>query len=150
MPEPLAGRIREKGREYGATTGRPRRIGWLDLPQLRSAIRVSGIGRLALTKLDTLSGTDPIRVCTAYRWKGRLLDEFPASRRAQAGARPVYRDLPGFSGDLGSCRRLADLPPAARRYVRWIERELRTPAAIVSVGASHEQTFLHSEGSLWG
>ncbi|MBI5240306.1 MAG: adenylosuccinate synthase [Elusimicrobia bacterium] len=150
MPAPLAGRIREKGHEYGATTGRPRRIGWLDLPQLRSAIRVSGIGRLALTKLDTLSGMDPIRVCTAYRWRGRLLDEFPASRRAQREARPVYRDLPGFAGDLGSCRRLADLPPAARRYVRWIERELRTPAAIVSVGASHEQTFLHSEGSLWG
>jgi adenylosuccinate synthase len=150
MPAALAGRIREKGREYGATTGRPRRVGWLDLPQLRSAIRVSGIGRLALTKLDTLSGTDPIRVCMAYRWRGRLLDEFPASRRAQAGARPVYRELPGFSGDLGSCRRLADLPGAAQRYVRWIEKELRTPAAIVSVGASHEQTFLHSEGSLWG
>ncbi|MCX5797877.1 MAG: adenylosuccinate synthase [Elusimicrobia bacterium] len=150
MPEPLAGRIREKGREYGATTGRPRRIGWLDLPQLRSAIRISGIGRLALTKLDTLSGTDPIKVCTAYRWKGRLLDEFPASRLAQKGARPVYRAMPGFSGDLSSCRRLADLPAAARRYVRWLERELRCPAAIVSVGASHEQTFLHSEGSLWG
>ncbi|HAM35228.1 MAG TPA: adenylosuccinate synthase [Elusimicrobia bacterium] len=150
MPEPLAGRIREAGREYGATTGRPRRIGWLDLPQLRAAIRTSGIGRLALTKLDTLSGIDPIRVCVAYRWQGRLLDAFPASRRAQLEARPVYRELPGFSGDLGSARSFADLPALARRYVRWVESELRVPAAIVSVGASHEQTVIHSEGSLWG
>ena len=150
MPEPGAGRLREKGHEYGATTGRPRRIGWLDLPQLRTAIRISGIGRLALTKLDTLSGTDPIRVCTGYRWKGKLLDEFPASRRVQREAKPVYRDMPGFSGDLSSCRSFTDLPAAARRYVRYLERELGCPAAIVSVGASHEQTFLHSEGGLWG
>jgi len=150
MSESLAGRLRDKGREYGATTGRPRRVGWLDLPQLRSAVRVSGIGRLALTKLDTLSGTGPIRVCTAYRWKNRLLRDFPASRRAQREARPVYRELPGFSGELSACRNFAELPAAARRYVRWVEAELHCPAAIVSVGASHEQTVLHSEGSLWG
>jgi len=153
MPEPVAGRIREKGHEYGATTGRPRRIGWLDLPQLRSAIRASGISRLALTKLDTLSGTDPIRVCTAYLWRGRRLDDFPASRRAQQEARPVYRDLPGFSGDLGSRRSFAELPAAARRYVRWVEGQLGCPAGIVSVGAGHEQTILReprSGKSLWG
>ncbi|MDD5657485.1 MAG: adenylosuccinate synthetase, partial [Elusimicrobia bacterium] len=138
----LAERLREAGREYGATTGRPRRIGWLDLVQLRSALRTSGIGALALTKLDTLSGMGPIRVCVAYRRGGRLLRDFPASRRDQELAVPVYRELPGFTGDLSGARRLAQLPAAARSYVRWIESQLSCPVALVSVGRSREQSIV--------
>ena len=107
------------------------------------------IGALALTKFDTLSGVHPIRVCVAYRCGGRRLKEFPASRRDQARAMPVYRELPGFSGDLGGARRFSDLPPAARRYARWIESQLRCPIALVSVGQSREQTVTRSAAAAW-
>ena len=148
LGEPLASRLRETGHEYGATTGRPRRIGWLDLPQLRCAMRTSGISRLALTKLDTLSGTDPIRVCTGYTWRGKRLADFPVSRLAQAEVKPVYKDLPGFSGDLSGARRFQDLPKTAQSYVRWVEAQLGCPIAMVSVGPSREQTIMR-KNDLW-
>jgi adenylosuccinate synthase len=144
-------RIRETGGEYGTTTGRARRIGWLDLVQLAAAIRVSGISRLALTKLDTLSGIDPLRVCVGYRLRGRALPGWPCSRRDILEARPVYKDFHGFSGDLSGARRFSDLPRGARDYVRFIERELGVEAAVVSVGKSREQTLLRRPSvDLWG
>ncbi|MHB2026228.1 MAG: adenylosuccinate synthase [Elusimicrobiota bacterium] len=146
---PLASRLRETGQEYGTTTGRPRRIGWLDLVQLRAAARVSGITALAMTKLDTLSGTDPIKVCAAYRYKGKRISEFPASRGAQAECEPIYESMPGFSGDISGARRLADLPEKARRYVLEIEKRLKIPVAIVSVGKSREETIFRSRRAVW-
>ncbi|MBI4386391.1 MAG: adenylosuccinate synthase [Elusimicrobia bacterium] len=134
--------IREKGHEYGTTTGRPRRIGWLDLVQLRQAIRVGGVTQLALTKLDTLAGIHPLKVCVAYRLRGRRIVDFPEGRRDQFDVEPVYETLSGFSGDLSRARRFMDLPLAARDYVAWIERRLRLPVAIVSVGRSEEKTIL--------
>jgi adenylosuccinate synthase len=142
MEAPLAERLREKGKEYGATTGRPRRIGWLDLVQLRYAARVSGIRTLAMTKLDTLSGIGPIKVCVGYRYKGRLLKDFPAACSAQEEARPVYEELPGFEGELSDIRSFSKLPASCKSYVRWVERKLGVPVSIVSVGQSREATIL--------
>jgi len=142
--------IREVGHEYGVTTGRPRRIGWLDIPQLRSAIRMNGLTSFTMTKLDTLSGVHPIKVCTAYRLGGKKTTEFPVSRREQLDVEPVYESFAGFSGDLGGARHFEDLPPGARRYVLWVEKTLGVPISVVSVGPSREQTIVRDARHLWG
>ena len=153
FPTELEGRvgsyIREVGKEYGTTTGRARRIGWLDLPQLRAAIRVSGINSLAMTKLDTLANIHPIKVCVAYRYQGKRLDVFPVSRRAQLDVEPVYQTFPGFSGDLSGAKRMSDLPVSARGYVEQVERWLKVPVSIVSVGQSRDQTIVRDKRFIW-
>ncbi len=141
--------LREVGKEYGVTTGRPRRIGWLDLPQLRCAVRVNGITALAMTKLDTLSGIHPIKACVAYRLRGRRVREFPLSRGDQLAVEPVYERFPGFSGDLHGVRRFSDLPKTAREYVSAVERRLGVPIPIVSVGQSREQTIVRRNAFPW-
>jgi len=141
--------IRETGKEYGVTTGRPRRIGWLDIPQLRAAIRFSGITALTMTKLDTLANIHPIKVCVAYKLNGKRITDFPASRKAQLDVEPIYETFPGFSGDLSKVRRYADLPRSAREYVETVERWLETPIAIVSVGQSREQTIVRKPNKIW-
>ena len=153
FPTEIEGRvahfIRTTGKEYGTTTGRPRRIGWLDLPQLRTALRVSGVDRLSMMKLDTLAGIHPLKVCTAYRVGRKRLSEFPYSRRELLDAEPVYESLPGFSGDISGARRFSDLPGGARDYVEWVERRLGLPVSIVSVGKSREQTILRDKSFSW-
>lgn len=141
--------IREKGKEYGTTTGRPRRIGWLDLPQLRAAIRMNGMTSLAMTKLDTLAAIHPIKICVAYKHKGRKIHDFPVSRKMQLEVEPVYETFPGFSGDLSQCRRFADLPFCAREYVEAVEKRLGLPIPIVSVGQSREQTIIRKKEGAW-
>jgi adenylosuccinate synthase len=141
--------IREIGKEYGTTTGRPRRIGWLDLPQLKSAIRVNGLSSLAMTKLDTLANIHPIKVCVAYRCRGKRLVEFPLSRREQLDVEPIYESFPGFSGNLSAIRCFRDLPPGARAYILQIEKWLKVPISIVSVGQSREQTILRHPKLVW-
>jgi adenylosuccinate synthase len=141
IQDETARRIRDSGREFGTTTGRPRRIGWLDLVQLRAALRISGIRRLALTKLDKLSGIDPIRVCVAYRVGGKRTESFPWSRREMEGAVAVYEDFPGFEADLSGARRRKDLPRRARDLVRFIESSLKVKVPIISIGQSREETI---------
>ncbi len=106
--------IRERGAEYGTTTGRPRRCGWLDAVQLRYAARVSGLRQLVLTKLDVLSGFDPVRICVAYEIDGRRVDRFPASLYELSRAVPIYEEHPGWSEELTHVASAADLPDAAR------------------------------------
>ncbi|MDE2491016.1 MAG: adenylosuccinate synthase [Elusimicrobia bacterium] len=146
----LARYIREVGKEYGVTTGRPRRIGWLDLPQLRAAIRMNGLTSLTMTKLDTLSGVHPIKVCVGYRLRGKKIAEFPIARRDQLDVLPVYESFAGFSGDLKDARKFSDLPLGAREYVLAVERKLGVPILIVSVGQSREQTIVRDAKALWG
>ncbi len=138
---PEGDRLREVGSEYGATTGRPRRCGWLDGVALRYACRVNGVDALAIMKLDCLSGVDPIPVCTRYRIGGEETDRFPAGLSALASARPVYETMPGFREDVSGARRLTDLPPAARAYLDRIEAIAGAPIAMVSVGPGREQTI---------
>jgi adenylosuccinate synthase len=132
-------RLRQAGSEFGATTGRPRRCGWLDIPVLRHAARVNGLSELALTKLDVLTGTDPIRICVAYELDGRRLAVPPSIGLERV--RPVYEEMPGWTGDLSACRAMDDLPDAARRYVRRIEELTGVPVTLLSLGAERTQTI---------
>ncbi len=141
--------IRTEGREYGTTTGRPRRVGWLDLVQLRSALQVSGATQIAITKLDTLSRVHPLKVCTAYKLGRQKLTRYPASRSLIYDAEPLYESFPGFSGDLSQCRKFSELPKGARDYVLWIEKRLGVPVSIVSVGQSREQTIVRDPRAVW-
>ncbi|CAG0974660.1 adenylosuccinate synthase [Phycisphaerales bacterium] len=133
--------IRQRGREYGTTTGRPRRVGWLDLVAVKYAAMINGATGLVLTMLDVLSGMGEIKVCTAYEMGEKRTNEFPADAYELAKAKPVYESLAGFAQDLGACRRFADLPESARRYVEFIEGYVGVRAEVVSVGPDREQTI---------
>jgi adenylosuccinate synthase len=134
----VADRLRRLGDEFGATTGRPRRCGWFDVALVRRSALLNGLTRLALTKLDVLSHFDEIPLCVAYEGDAFDLD----------AAVPRWETLPGWRADLSSCRSLADLPQAARRYVARIEELLGVPIELVSVGAGREATL--RVGSLLG
>lgn len=137
----LGERIRKEGAEFGATTGRPRRCGWLDLVALKYAIRVNGITNLALMKLDVLSGHERIEVCTAYEFQGEEVKDLPISSTDLSEVKPVFRSLMGWREDLTHVRSIQDLPQAARDYVQFIATELATPIDVVSVGPGREQTL---------
>ncbi len=145
LTDAIGDRIREVGREYGTTTGRPRRCGWLDVVILRYAARVNGLDGLALTKLDVLSGLERLRVAVAYeRDDGARTEFFPTEFGAEELARwrPVYEELPGWEEDISGARRRADLPPAARAYVERVEEWVGVPLVMVGVGPDREQTVL--------
>lgn len=125
--------------EFGTTTGRPRRCGWLDLVLLRYAVRVNGLTELALTKLDVLSGLSTVRLCTAYTAEAKTYTELPLGPADLAPFRAVYEELPGWSEPVSGARQLADLPPAARNYIRRIEELSGLPVTLVSVGPERNQ-----------
>jgi adenylosuccinate synthase len=133
-------RLRIAGGEFGATTGRPRRCGWLDLPALRMGARLSGMTSLALTKLDVLAGLPEVSVCVAYRLDGKELDEPPIDLDDIARAEPVYASFPGWAALPSAARSVADLPAAARAYVETIERMAGVPFCLVSVGPDRSET----------
>ena len=135
-------RLRESGGEYGATTGRPRRCGWLDIPALRLAVRLNGLSGLALTKLDVLSGLRPLQVCVGYRLDGQLLEELPLDESDIVRAEPIYETADGWSEDTSQIRDLDDLPAGARRYLRRIEDLLGIPLYLVSVGPNRAETIV--------
>lgn len=134
--------LRQRGMEFGTTTGRPRRCGWLDLVMLRYAVRVNGMSGLIITKLDVLDPMPRIRLCTAYRWRGEVLEEFPASLRVLRECEPVYEELEGWQQDTSGARRLEDLPAAARKYLERISDVLGIPVVMVSVGPDRQQTII--------
>jgi adenylosuccinate synthase len=133
--------LRETGREFGTTTGRPRRCGWLDAVILRYATRVNGLDYLAVTKLDVLSGLPVLRICRAYRYQGREIGEFPSRLSVLAGCVPVYEELPGWDEDLTGVRTFDELPAAARGYLSRISELAGVPVGLVSVGPGREQTL---------
>jgi adenylosuccinate synthase len=139
---PLADEMRERGGEYGTTTGRARRVGWIDLVGLRYAARLNSLTALAITKLDVLSGFDPIRVCVRYRNdEGAEFDYFPYHQTVLHHAAGEYIELPGFTGDLSECRLESDLPETAREYLRFIEDFVGVPIVLVGVGPGREQVI---------
>ncbi|MDZ7294275.1 MAG: adenylosuccinate synthase [candidate division KSB1 bacterium] len=133
--------LRELGREYGATTGRPRRCGWLDLVAVRYAVRINGVSELAVTKLDVLDSMEKIQVCTAYDIGGDHTFDFPADIEALSSAKPVYVTLPGWQTPLGAVRRYRDLPANAQRYLEFIAEQTGAAVRIVSIGQGREQTI---------
>ena len=141
----LADRLRGTGEnpwdEFGTTTGRPRRVGWLDGVLLRYAVRANGLNALALTKLDILSGLPTLRLCTAYRLDGQVYDRPPFGISRLADCKPVYEDLPGWQEDVQNIRKFRDLPAAAKAYLRRIEEIGGAPIRWVSVGPEREQVI---------
>ncbi len=139
LPGELGDRLRQVGAEFGATTGRPRRCGWLDIPVLRLAVRVNGLTGIALTKLDVLTGLPQLDICTGYELDGKRLDHVPYDDLDRL--EPIYETLPGWTTDLTGARSMADLPENARRYVERVAELAGCPVTLVSVGADREETF---------
>jgi len=131
--------LRKKGAEFGATTGRPRRCGWLDLPALRYAIMINGNTRLFMMKADILSGFSAIKVCTSYKVGGETINQVPFDNNTMI--EPVYTELPGWAEDITGIRRYNDLPVNLKNYVEFIERQTGVPITIVSVGPDRNSTI---------
>ncbi|MGP7818857.1 adenylosuccinate synthase [Niallia sp. 01092] len=141
----IGNQIREVGREYGTTTGRPRRVGWFDSVVVRHARRVSGITDLSLNSIDVLTGIETLKICTAYKYNGEVIEEFPASLKILAQCEPVYEELPGWTEDITGCKSLSELPANARHYLERVSQLTGIPLSIFSVGPDRSQTnVVHS------
>ncbi len=145
FPTELSGemdeRLRETGGEFGATTGRPRRCGWFDAVVARYSARVNGVDAWAITKLDVLTGIDPLRICVAYEDGRRTYRNFPAVPHILEKCRPVYEELPGWTESIETVRSWDELPSNARDYLHFIEESTKVPVSIISVGAEQDMTI---------
>jgi len=144
LADAIGEQIRQKGTEFGTTTGRPRRCGWLDLVQLRTAKRLNGLTELALIKLDVLEGLKEIKVCTQYEFNGQKIGEVPFDSNEWENCKPIYKTFKGFEVNQ-KAKKLEKLSKGAQQYVRFIEKELRIPVSIVSIGADREQTIVRGK-----
>jgi len=132
--------LQDKGHEFGATTGRPRRCGWIDLPALKYAVSINGVTQLIITKADVLSGFDRIKVCTHYQWKDKSFDYLPFE--VNEGLVPVYKELPGWQEDLSQTKKYEDLPENLKNYIAYLEEELEVPIKFISVGPNRDSTII--------
>jgi adenylosuccinate synthase len=135
-------RIQKKGAEFGATTGRKRRCGWLDMVVLNNAVRLNGLTSLTITKLDVLGGLETISICTGYDYQGQILKEFPSSLKVLSKCKPFYEKLPGWTEDISGVRKREDLPKNAQNYLSRIEAIAQVPIGIISVGPGRDQTIV--------
>jgi adenylosuccinate synthase len=138
----IGDKIQKRGAEFGATTGRRRRCGWLDTVLLRNAARLNGLTGLVITKLDVLDGLEDLKICTGYEHNGKIIRDFPASLKILGSCKPVYEVLPGWMEDISDIRKIEDLPKNARHYLDRIAELTETPIDIVSVGPGREETIL--------
>ena len=141
LHDDIADQIREIGREYGTTTGRPRRVGWFDSVVVRHAKRVSGITGLSLNSIDVLTGLETVKICTAYRYKGEILENYPANYDLLAECEPVYEELPGWQEDITHVRDFHALPIEAQHYIERITQLSEIPLTLFSVGPGRDQTI---------
>ncbi len=142
LHDALGTKLRQDGDEFGATTGRPRRCGWFDAVVVRHAARLNGMNGMALTKIDVLTGIDPIKVCVAYDFNGKRIDEMPASAAVLRGVVPIYEELAGWQQPLSNARQRADLPENAERYIRRLEELTNTPMMMIGVGVRRQETIV--------
>jgi len=146
MPTELVGEegdvLRERGKEYGATTGRPRRCGWFDGVASRYTVRINSLTAMVMTRLDILDQYPSLKVCTAYRLDGKVTKTFPSSTRALLRVEPIYEELPGWQKDTKQIRAFEDLPPQAKAYVQRIQELVGCPIDMVSVGPEREQAII--------
>ena len=140
LHDEIGQQIRDIGKEYGTTTGRPRRIGWFDTVVMRHSKRVSGITNLSLNSIDVLSGLKTVKICTAYERNGEKILHYPASLKELAECTPIYEEMPGWEEDITTCRTLAELPDNARNYVKRISELVGVRISTFSVGPGREQT----------
>jgi adenylosuccinate synthase len=147
LDDEMGERLRQRGGEFGTTTGRPRRTGWLDLIALRYATRLNSLSALAITKLDVLCGLDRIKVCTSYRGaEGALFQDFPYHQTVLHHTTAEYTELDGWSEDISDCRSISDLPAAAQEYLQLIAQKAGAPVGMVGVGPGREQVIWSEEG----
>ena len=137
----LMDKIRNKGKEFGATTGRPRRCGWFDSVIVKHSIMVNGIDEIVVTKLDVLDKEDSLKICTAYKYKGNIYNNFPADMKVLAECEPIYEELPGWKEDTGNIRSYVMLPRNAKNYLKRIQSLLKTKIVLISVGCDRKQIF---------
>ena len=137
--------IQSRGKEFGATTGRRRRCGWLDLVIVNDSKRINGIDSLAITKLDVLTGLERIKVCIFYSLNGKIINTRPSSFKEILECKPIYEELPGWDEDISNIRRFEELPKETRDYINFIEDVLSIPVSIISVGPSRDQTIVRKE-----
>lgn len=140
--------LREKGGEFGATTGRPRKCGWLDMVALRYAVRINGITQITLTKLDVLTGLKEIKVCVGYMVDGVEHTDFSGNIKFLSKAEPVYRSFPGWSEDISVIREFDSLPETAREYIKYIEEETGVPVTLIGVGPERDEMILNNFGDI--
>ena len=145
LEDELGEELRRAGAEFGATTGRPRRCGWLDAVLLREAVTVNGLTDLAINKLDILSGFGELKICTAYDIDGKITEDFPMTLAEAERAKPVYETLPGWQEDVRGLTSIEEFPDNARRYIERIEALAEVPAALLSVGPGREETIIVRE-----
>jgi len=137
--------MRKEGHEFGATTGRPRRCGWIDLPALKYAIMVNGVTKLAMMKADVLSIFETIKVCTHYEYNGELIDYLPYDLE-DPSLKPIYKEIPGWKDiDLTGMSSMSEVPEDLNNYIEYLEKELETPITIVSVGPNRNQTIMRDQ-----
>jgi adenylosuccinate synthase len=134
--------IQEKGKEFGATTGRRRRCGWLDLVVVGDSARLNGLSSLGITKLDVLTGLEKLKICTGYKLNGEMIKHRPASLKRLALCTPVYEEMPGWHEAISEARRLDQLPPETQAYLKVIQETTGVPISVVSVGPGREETIL--------
>ena len=137
--------IRQNGREFGTTTGRPRRCGWYDAVITRYAVRINGLTYLAVTKLDVLTGMDKLKICTGYKYKDEIIKDFPCSLQTLSNCEPVYEEMPGWQEDISGANNFADLPVNAQRYLNRIAELAGVPVAVIGVGMKRSQTIIVHE-----
>jgi adenylosuccinate synthase len=133
-------RLRDTGKEFGSTTGRPRRCGWLDIPALRYSIMINGTTRLFMTKADVMSGFDKVKICTSYRINGTETDEVPFN--TEINTEPVYAEMEGWKEDISGIREYKMLPDQLKRFIEFIEASVKVPVTMVSVGPDREETII--------
>jgi adenylosuccinate synthase len=141
LHDETAQQIREIGREYGTTTGRPRRVGWFDSVVVRHARRVSGITGLSLNSIDVLTGLETVKICTAYQVDGKVIENYPANLGMLAQCKPIYEELPGWKEEIGQVRNLHELPIEAQHYIERLTLLTGIPLTIFSVGPDRSQTI---------
>ncbi len=134
--------IRQKGGEFGATTGRPRRCGWFDMILVNYAVRINGMDSMVITKIDVLSDFDKIKICTSYKYNGKMIKEFPVDLKTLQKCIPVYEEMEGWKGNISQITKYEDLPRQSRAYISRIEELVRTKVVIVSVGPKRSQTII--------
>lgn len=134
--------IREKGGEYGTVTGRPRRIGWLDLVVVKHSALISGMDKIALTRMDTLAGVDKIKVCVAYELDGEIIDHYPADLTVLERCKPVYKEFDGWTDDISKVREYKDLPESAKKYIETIEKITGAKISMIGVGPNRDEAVL--------
>ena len=141
LQDEVGEKIRERGGEYGATTGRPRRCGWFDAVIVNHSIRINGIRQMAITKLDVLNDFDKIKICVGYRINGKVSSHVPSNLEMLKSVQPVYEELDGWKSEIKGARKFSDLPGNARRYIQRIEELLHTRVIMISVGSERKETI---------